>query len=259
MVSNATFRFYAELNDHLPPRCRQREFPARCARAATVKQAVEALGVPHTEVDLVLVNGHSVDFSRRVREGDRIAVYPCFEAFDVGSLSRLRRLPLRETRFVCDAHLGGLARLLRVLGFDTLYRNDYADDEVVRLAREGARVILTRDRELLKRRAVTHGCLVRARRPGAQLDEIVARLHLEPCMRPFTRCLRCNAPLQEAEPARVAARVPESVRRRHDSFRACPQCGRVYWKGSHHRRMTALVDRFRPPGSGPGEARTLPR
>lgn len=244
-VPRATFRFYEELNDHLPRERRRREFSVECARAATVKQAVEALGVPHTEVDLILVNGRSVDFSRRLRDGDRVAVFPCFEGFDIAPVSRLRPAPLRETRFVCDSHLGGLARLLRLLGFDTLYRNDYPDEEVVRLASQGPRIILTRDRELLKRRAVTHGCLVRAERPLAQLDEVVARLQLERSLRAFTRCLRCNAPLEPAGESRIAARVPASVRERHERFLACPQCGRVYWEGSHHRRMRALVDRYR--------------
>src|SRR5262245_53402688 len=156
----ATFRFYEELNDFLAPERRGREFACRCARAATTKHMIEALGVPHTEVELVLVNGESVGFDRLLADGDRVAVYPKFEALDVTPLLRVREQPLRDTRFVADAHLGGLAHLLRMTGFDTLYDNHYADDEIERIALAQGRVVLTRDRELLKRRGITHGCYV---------------------------------------------------------------------------------------------------
>src|ERR1700741_77674 len=133
-TTTATFRFYEELNDSPPPGGRGRKFPCRCARAVTAKHMIEALGVPHTEVELVLVNGESVGFDRMLGEGDRVAVYPKFEAFDVTPLLRVRERALRETRFIADAHLGGLAHLLRMTGFDTLYDNHYRDEEIVRLA-----------------------------------------------------------------------------------------------------------------------------
>src|SRR6185369_2654633 len=106
MTVTATFRFYAELNDFLAPERRGREFTCRCARAATAKHMIEALGVPHTEVELVLVNGESASFERLLADGDRIAVYPKFEALDITPLLRVRERPLRVTRFVADAHLG---------------------------------------------------------------------------------------------------------------------------------------------------------
>src|SRR5712692_3552219 len=126
----AQFRFYEELNDFLAPERRQRGFAYDCARAATVKNAIEALGVPHTEVELILANGESVDLSRMVREGDRFSIYPKFEAFDVRPLLQVRPAPLRDPRFIADAHLGGLARFLRMLGFDTLYENNFHDAEI---------------------------------------------------------------------------------------------------------------------------------
>src|SRR5262245_1932679 len=144
-MSVAWFRFYEELNDFLALHHRKREFEHRCARAATIKNAIEALGVPHTEVELILVNGRSVDFAYRVVAGDRISVYPKFEAFDVGPLLRVRAQPLRLTRFIADAQLGGLARLLRALGFDTMYDNAYSDHEIRRRAAAEGRIILTRD------------------------------------------------------------------------------------------------------------------
>ncbi len=237
----ATFRFYEELNDFLAPKRRKQEFSVPCAQRATTKHMIEALGVPHTEVELILVNGESVDFDRILEDGDRVAVYPRFEAMDVTPLLRVREHPLRETRFVADAHLGGLAHMLRMLGFDTLYDNHFADDDIVAVAAREARIVLTRDRELLKRRAVTHGCFVHALKTEDQLREIVARLDLARGARPFTLCLHCNAPLRPVDKASVLERLPPRVREHYARFSVCDACGRVYWEGSHWRNMWRLL------------------
>ena len=237
----ATFRFYEELNEFLAPQHRGREFACRCARAATTKHMIEALGVPHTEVELVLVNGESVGLERLLADGDRVAVYPKFEALDVTPLLRVREQPLRVTRFIADAHLGGLAHLLRMTGFDTLYDNGVRDEEIARLASEQERIVLTRDRELLKRRGITHGCYVHALRPEQQLREIFDRLDLARSARPFTRCLSCNAALHRVDKEQIAALLPPGVRERYERFSACDGCGRVFWEGTHWRRMHDLV------------------
>jgi hypothetical protein len=238
----ATFRFYEELNDFLAPNRRKREFTVPCARAATTKHMIEALGVPHTEVELILVNGESVDFSRQLEDGDRVAVYPRFETLDVTPLLRLRDYPLREPRFVADAHLGGLAHMLRMLGFDTLYDNHFADDVIVVVAQQDHRIVLTRDRELLKRRNVTHGCYVHALTSEAQLREIVERLDLARSARPLTLCLHCNMPLRPVDKTSVLDRLPPKVREYYERFSTCDTCGRVYWEGSHWRNMRRMLD-----------------
>ncbi|HHW63925.1 MAG TPA: Mut7-C ubiquitin/RNAse domain-containing protein [Rhodocyclaceae bacterium] len=240
----AEFRFYEELNDFLTPDHRRRAFEARCARAATVKHMIEALGVPHTEVELVLVNGESVAFDRLLAHGDRVSVYPRFETFDVTPLLRVRDAPLRVTRFIADAHLGGLARLLRLTGFDTLYDNHYDDAEIVGIAVREGRIVLTRDRELLKRRELTHGCFVHALKPELQAMEIFRRLDLCRSARPFSLCLECNAPLRAIDKADVAHRLPPDVRARHARFSTCDRCRRVFWEGSHWQRMRGVVDRL---------------
>jgi uncharacterized protein len=245
-MTTATFRFYEELNDFLAPDRRRHEFACRCARAATTKHMIEALGVPHTEVELVLVNGESVGFHRLLADGDRVAVYPKFEALDVTPLLRVREHPLRDTRFVADAHLGGLAHLLRMTGFDTLYDNHYADDEIERIAASQNRIVLTRDRELLKRRGITHGCYVHALRSELQLREMFDRLDLARSARPFTRCLSCNAPLRPIDAAQAAQHVPPRVRAHHDRFVTCDGCGRIFWEGSHWRRMREIVNTLLP-------------
>ena len=238
----ATFRFYEELNDFLPAARRRREFAAPCAENATAKHMIEALGVPHTEVELILVNGESVGFDHRLRDGDRVAVYPKFETLDVTPLLRVREQPLRTPRFIADAHLGALARLLRMAGFDTLYDNRYQDQQIADIAAHDGRIVLTRDRELLKLRSITHGCYVRAIKPVQQLREIMDRLDLARSARPFSLCLVCNAPLRAVDKAAVLERLPPSVRDSHDRFTTCDVCHRVFWEGSHWRRMQAVLN-----------------
>jgi uncharacterized protein len=238
----ATFRFYEELNDFLAPARRRCSFDSRCARAATVKHMIEALGVPHTEVEIVLVNGESVAFDRLLQDGDRVAVYPKFETFDVSPLLRVREQPLRVIHFVADAHLGGLARLLRMAGFDTLYDNNFDDGEIETIAAQQGRIVLTRDRELLKRRTITHGCYVRMLKPEQQLREIFDRLDLARSIRPFTLCLHCNAPLHAIDKALVLERVPPRSAAIYQDFSTCDVCQRIFWQGSHWQRMRALLD-----------------
>jgi uncharacterized protein with PIN domain len=238
----ATFRFYEELNDFLARPLRRRAFSCVCAHAATAKHMIEALGVPHTEVELILVNGESVGFERQLADGDRVSVYPKFEALDIQPLLRVRERPLRVMRFIADAHLGGLAQLLRLAGFDTLYDNHYPDADIEELAAAEHRIVLTRDRELLKRRTITHGCYVRTLKPQAQLREIFDRLDLAGSAQPFRLCLTCNAPLRRIPKHEVAGRAPEGVLERHAQFVTCDVCRRVFWEGTHWQRMRALMD-----------------
>jgi hypothetical protein len=151
---------------------------------------------------------------------------------------------------VADTHLGTLARHLRLLGFDTAYRNDCGDDELADTSVMERRVLLTRDRGLLKRRAVTHGLFIRADDPDQQLIDVVRRLHLSGGLRPFSRCMACNGVIEPVDKALVAGRLEPRTRRDFDHFGLCGSCGRVYWEGSHHRRLLALVERVRHQASG---------
>ncbi|QBE65263.1 Mut7-C RNAse domain-containing protein [Pseudoduganella lutea] len=228
----ATFRFDSALDMFLAREHRGRAFAAPCARAATVKHMVEALGVPHTEAGEVLVNGAPVPLDHLLEDGDDVHV----------PAARPVLLTPSEARFVADAHLGGLARLLRMAGFDTLYDNAIDDGEVEAFSELGGRIALTRDRELLKRRGVLRGCYVRALKPEPQLREVFSRYGLQAAMRPFTLCLACNVPLQPRAKEDVLDRLPSSVRATQDAFLGCPRCGGVFWQGSHWRRMRALLD-----------------
>jgi uncharacterized protein with PIN domain len=233
----ARFHFERELNDLLAPARRGLTFEYPCARAATVKNAIESLGVPHTEVGLVLVNGTPSSLGRPVAQGDFVEVLPIDQSGAHTSLN----LP-QPVRFVADAHLGGLARLLRMLGYDTVFRNDLHDDEIRSLAAHEGRVVLSRDRELLKCKGIAHGCFVRALKPQQQLREVVERLQLASGARPFTLCLHCNQRLQVVDKADVCARLPENAARFYQRFCTCPQCERVFWEGSHWRRMRGMLE-----------------
>jgi uncharacterized protein len=238
----ATFRFYAELNDFLAPERGGREFTYSFIDRTTVKDMIESFGVPHTEVDVILVNGESVAFTYIVEDGDRVSVYPMFEALDVKPLLRVRPEPLRVTRFVADVHLGKLAGFLRMLGFDTVYANDLDDAELARISSEDHRILLTRDRGLLKRSMVTHGYCLRQTDPRAQTAEIVDRFDLKRAIDPFRRCMKCNGELHPVAKNEILHLIPADTATHYEEFRRCAACAQLYWKGSHYRHMQSLIE-----------------
>jgi uncharacterized protein with PIN domain len=243
-IKRAQFRFYAELNYFLPPRRQQRTVAHRFSGRVSVKDMIESQGVPHTEVDLILVNGVSKDFDYLVQDEDRISVYPVFESIDITPIVRLRPNPLREPRFVLDTHLGKLATYLRMLGFDSLYWNDAQDDVLAEISSQEGRILLTRDRGLLMRSVVTHGYYVRATDPRKQLVEVLQRFDLVDSVRPFRRCIRCNGLLHQVPKEAIRDRLPPKTREYYDEFRVCDQCGQIYWEGSHYDRMQAFIARI---------------
>ncbi len=241
-MPQATFRFYGPLNDFLPPERRQRSFCHTFTGRASVKDMVESLGVPHPEIDLLLVNGEPVGFEYIVRPGDRVSVYPRFTTIEVGDLSRVRPAPLPEARFVLDTHLGRLAAYLRLLGFDTLYRNNFDDPELARLSDEEGRILLTRDRGLLKRNAVRYGYCVRAKYPRRQVVEVLHHFDLFDRIVPFRRCVRCNGLVEPVAKAEIDHLLAADTRRYYHEFSRCTVCEQIYWKGSHYRRIQKLVE-----------------
>ena len=241
----AYFRLYAELNDHLPPGRQYTTLEKAFFIPSTVKDMIESFGVPHTEVDLVIANDRSVDFGYIVQPNDRIAVYPMFESLDVAPELHVRPQPLRQPKFVLDVHLGKLAAYLRMLGFDAAYRNSFSDAELVAISVGERRILLTRDRGLLKHNAVTHGYWLRETESRRQVAEIVRRCDLAGAIRPFTRCMACNALLNAVSKEEARCVVPARIAEVYDGFLQCEQCGRGYWKGSHHDRMRQWVEILR--------------
>ncbi|MCW7538763.1 Mut7-C ubiquitin/RNAse domain-containing protein [Aquabacterium sp. A7-Y] len=241
------FRFYAELNDFLPLPRRGRSFTHAVAPHESLKHAIESLGVPHTEVGLVLLDGVPVGLQHRpLGDGGRVAVYPAWQTLGPVPAVGLADVPPR--RFIADAHLGRLARYLRFAGYDTLYRNDWPDAELAALARAEDRTVLTRDRDLLMHRDVVHGCYLRAIEPLEQLRELVARLRLDARAPRASRCLLCNTPLAPAAKEAVADRLLPRTLADFDEFWRCPDCERVYWRGLHWQRLRAALGK--PAGGG---------
>jgi uncharacterized protein with PIN domain len=236
------FRFYGQLNDFLPRERRALRFAYFLRHTASVKDTIEALGVPHPEVDLIVVNGDAASFDRRLADGDSLSVFPRFRSIDIAAL-RVGIDPPRPVRFVADAHLGKLAAYLRLAGFDTRLVHD--DAEIAGVSATENRVALTRDVALLKRGTIRYGRWVRHVHPEAQLHEVVDQFELADDMRPFTRCLVCNGESVPVDPDAVADAVPPLVRASFDDFCRCAECGRVYWRGTHYDELLRVVDGLR--------------
>jgi len=238
----AEFRFYEELNDFLPDSQRKTSFQWPFFNTPAVRDVIQAIGVPHTEIDLVLVDGESVDFAHRLRGGERVAVYPVFERLDISPVVRLRPEALRDTRFIADSHLGKLARYLRMLGFDTAYERKIENAELIERSLTEKRIILTRSAEILKQNRVTHGYWLRHHAPRHQLQEVFHALDLSRQAKPFTRCMTCNGRIENADKAGMAGQIDPHILQRFSEFWRCRDCGKSYWKGSHHERMCNLID-----------------
>ncbi len=243
-MAQVQLRFYEELNDFIAPALRKVEIDHVFFRKASIKDMIESFGVPHTEVELILVNGISVNFAYTVQDKDRISVYPTFEIFDVTPLLRLRPKPLRLPKFVIDTNLGRLTRYLRLLGFDCLYRNDYDDGTIAKIASEKNRIVLTRDRALLQRKIITHGYFVRNIIPKLQVKEVLKRFDLYRLTTPFTRCTRCNGILKRTDKHQIEHHLEPLTKKYYDSFLVCSDCKQIYWQGSHYERAKHLIDEF---------------
>ncbi|MFC2079224.1 Mut7-C RNAse domain-containing protein [Candidatus Bipolaricaulota bacterium] len=239
--SRATIRFYAELNDFLPPEERQRDIEVSFFVSPSIKDAIEALGIPHVEVDLILVERRSVGFGYRLEANERVSVYPVFESLDVASLTRLQDRPLRRPTFVADVHLRKLAKLLRLLGLDVLHSNSYTNSELVSISKGEDRILLTRDRMLLKHGDLTHGYWVRSIYPQVQAVEVLRRFDLSRHVSPFTRCPLCNGLLQRIAKADALDRIPPKTAVWLDDYFECTTCEKLYWHGTHAERIDKLV------------------
>ena len=246
-MARATFRFYAELNDLLLWQRRQRDIVHAFRAPASIKDRIEAHGVPHTEVELILVNGDPVDFSYLVHDGDRISVYPFLAILEN---PHPLRPPYPRGRFVLDQHLGRLAAYLRLLGLDCVHRERFDDDDLARVAEAENRILLTRDRRLLMRRTIVHGGFVHSTDPSEQVPEVLHRFGAPERLAPFSRCMACNGVLRKITREEADDRLQPDTREYYTEFRECPDCRRVFWDGSHVRRMRAWLDAWLSPSPG---------
>ena len=241
MNKQVKLRFYEELNDFLPKDKKKKRFEHNFIDRTSVKDLIESLGVPHTETDLILVNSNSVGFDYIINDGDDISVYPVFESLDISNIQHLRSKPLRQPKFICDVHLGRLARYLRMIGFDVYYKNDLSDEKIVKISSKGRRAILTRDIGLLKRNEVTHGYYVRNTKVEEQVKEIMSRFDLQKSIKEFSRCIECNEPLVTVEKNKMLDELLPKIIQSQDEFYRCPSCKKIYWKGTHYQQMLSFI------------------
>jgi uncharacterized protein len=220
-------RFAAELRMFLPPASRAGPVLAATDGTSSLGHVVESAGVPLTEVGMLLVNDKPVQPSYQPLPGDRIVVH---------AIARPRQA---EPRFLLDVHLGALARRMRLLGLDTAYSNDLDDDALIELANTSRRVLLTKDRGLLRRRKLWLGAYVRGVSADEQLADVVDRF--APPLAPWTRCLACNGPLVSVPKQQVESQLRAGTRRTYDRFCRCADCGQVFWRGAHSRRLAGIV------------------
>jgi uncharacterized protein with PIN domain len=245
-VDKAFFRFYADLSYFLPANKKQQTFPYPIYDGnQSIKHLIEAQGIPHTEVDLILVNGEVVGFDHIVQAGENISIYPVFSSLVIDQEINLRPPLPDPVRFLLDNHLGRLARYLRFLGFDTLYYNNQLDDEELsNLSHESRRVLLTRDRGLLKRSQVIYGYCLRTLDSYEQLKSVILRYQLVEKIEPWKRCLRCNGILEPVDKQTIINQLEPKTKRYFQDFHRCNSCGQVYWRGSHTHHLQTFLDRL---------------
>lgn len=237
-------RFYGDLNGFLFTNHNGKSIERTLPSTTSVKDLIEACGIPHTEIDLILIDNHPVDFSYLVKDGDIVSVYPHFNSFDIHPSKRLLKPHLSNPSFVVDVNLGKLARYLRMAGFDTIYRNNIADEELIDIMLEENRTLLTRDRKLLMRNVVQSGYLPRSDQPAEQLEEVLKRFSLFDDVKPYTRCINCNGVHERVSKTKIIGQLEPKTKKYFDDFSQCPDCGQIYWKGSHRNRLHPKVQQI---------------
>lgn len=245
LIRTIQCRFYGALNRFLLPDYRHRIFFHAVKGIPAIKDTLEALGVPHTEIDCVVVNGRCVRFSYQIRGGERVRVYPDADMVKFPQVIRLKpKLPM-SPKFVLDVHLGKLARHLRLLGFDAFYEKEMEDAAIIRLGQRPRQIVLTRDIALLKNKRVRRGYFVHAIDPKKQIKEIVRRCDLAGKMKPFRLCLACNGRIRRVAKSKIESRLPPLTRKYYEKFYHCPDCDKIYWQGTHYKQLLRLINAAR--------------
>ena len=240
-MPKGTFRFYEELNDFLPKHKRKTEFEATFKGKRSIKNMIEALGVPHTEIDLILVNGNSVDFNYILQDEDRVSVYPVFESLNITNVTRLRKIPLRRNKFIADINLGDIVKYMRILGLDLYYDPLLSTREIVEISKRENRIILTKSRKLLKFKEVSHGIFIRPGTTEEQIRRIIDYLDIKDNIKPFSRCIRCNTLLNIVAKEKILDRIPPKTKEFCNEYVQCHSCDKIYWKGTHFIHMKMVV------------------
>ena len=202
---------------------------------------VEALGVPHTEVDLILVNGTSVDFNYSLQNKERVSVYPVFESLNIAHVTHLRKIPLRRNKFIADVNLGNIVKYMRALGLDLFYDSLLSRREIIEISKRENRIILTKDSKLLKFKDVSHGIFIRPGTTVEQIKRIIDFLDIKDDIKPFSRCLQCNTLLGVVPKEEILHKIPLRTAAFCHEYSQCPSCDKIYWKGTHFIHMMRVL------------------
>jgi uncharacterized protein len=233
---------HGDLDFFLRSGARHRSIERSLGEKTSVKDVIESCGVPHPEVDLILVNGQPVDFGYVITGDADIELYPVGTGIPKSKEQRLQAAT--SSRFVADGHLGKLARNLRLLGFDVAYDPQAEDRQLLRVMERENRALLTRDRRLLMHAVVKTGYCPRSQNADEQTVEVIRRFDLLRSLTPFTRCLRCNAPLQKVSKAEVIERLEPLTKIYYEQFRRCTGCSQIYWAGSHFSKLQKRLEKI---------------
>ena len=244
-LTTAHFRFFGELNDFLPFERRNTTFLYNVKGHPAVKDSLEALRVPHPEIDGIVINGHPVDFSYQIKERDKVFVYPQGIHLSHLKIKHLQPKIPSLPKFVLDSHLGKLSRHLRLLGFDSMYKKIFPDQEIILISIKEKRIVLTRDIGLLKNKVIRYGYWLRSSDPMKQLKEILKRFNLYLKIKSFSLCLECNGKIKRVAKRKIVNELPSLVKEYYKEFYQCQDCQKIYWQGSHYERLNKIVSEVR--------------
>ena len=236
-------RFHGDLNFFLRSRGSDAVIDRQLSEKTSIKDIIESCGVPHPEVDLILVDEHTVGFEWTLTSNAKVQVFPVGNRDTFYANKRLQAI--RVSRFVADGHLGGLTRNLRLLGFDVAYAQNADDRQLLEVMARENRALLTRDRRLLMHAIVQHGYSPRSQNPDEQTAEVIRRFDLAGLITPFTRCLRCNALLEETAKGDISDKLEPLTKIYYNQFRRCPGCKQIYWSGSHFPKLQKRIEAIR--------------
>jgi uncharacterized protein with PIN domain len=241
-VFRVRLKFHDDLTVFLKSKTRSGVVERNLGEKTSVKDVIESCGIPHPEVDLILINKKPVDFSYPIVKDADIDIYAVQSRYLLFTEKRLQVASVK--RFVADGHLRTLARNLRLLGFDVAYDRQAEDRQLLRVMEREDRALLTRDRHLLMHAIVRHGYCPRSQNADDQTIEVVRRFHLLDSISPFSRCLPCNAPLLKVAKADIIEKLEPLTKLYYQEFRRCTACGQIYWAGTHFSKLQRRLERI---------------